>query len=204
MSISSASTSSIYASGLKRSRLGAARSTVILQNSPLIQLYMNLGRKQDGEEGMRTEEMDTFPKSNSTPFICKNPLKLTMSHVPNRPIISMQSNIVHLEGKFRERKMNQSFLRKSLRESQLKREEILRNQNHNLRSMKYDIHQMNHAYKIQLALLDKKPVTQKELLLAATALEAIKLTSTGNVMTNNNISRNASIGSVDQSVSTEN
>ena len=41
---------------------------------------------------------------------------------------------------------------------------------------------MNKAYKIQLALLDKKPVTQKELLMAATALESIgKLT--GNSVT---------------------
>eukprot|EP00599_Poterioochromonas_sp_BG-1_P017413 CAMPEP_0173167844 /NCGR_PEP_ID=MMETSP1105-20130129/22896_1 /TAXON_ID=2985 /ORGANISM="Ochromonas sp., Strain BG-1" /LENGTH=60 /DNA_ID=CAMNT_0014089445 /DNA_START=1269 /DNA_END=1448 /DNA_ORIENTATION=+ len=54
---------------------------------------------------------------------------------------------------------------------------------------------MNHAYKIQLAILDKKPVSQKEILAAATALEAIKLTSTGNSLTNLHASSNSVGGS---------
>lgn len=210
MSVSTASTSSFYLNNVNNSRHGAARSNLILQNSPLVQLYMNMG-KADREplalDGIATADNETF-RSKSSPYICQNPLKLTISHLPNRPIITMQSNVVHQEGKFREKKMNHSYLMKTLKESQRKRDEILQNKERNYQSMRYDVHKMNHAYKIQLAILDKKPVSQKEILAAATALEAIKLTSTGNSLTNLHASSNSVGGShlesASNSVVTEN
>jgi predicted nucleic acid-binding protein len=188
-----ASTSQLPA--LLNNRFGAARSTVVLQNSPLVAMYMNSGAKVN-HLATSANLFEDSRKPQPGGYVCQNQLKLTMSHLPNRPIISMQSDIVHQEGKFREKKVDSSFLRKTLVGAVKSRNDVLEKKDMSFHEMKYDVARINKAYKIQLNILENKPVTQKELLMAATALESFgKLTSSapnlsllkaGSNITNNN------------------
>jgi hypothetical protein len=153
---SSASSSVTSLPALQNSLYSSAKSTMVLQHSPLVQLYLNMGRENAAAAHYLPVSEERGVPSASSDYICKNPLKLTMTHIPNRPIVSMQSHVVHQEGKFREKKMNHSTLKKVIKESKKNREAILENKESTIHQMKYDLHKMRKAYKIQLALLDKK------------------------------------------------
>lgn len=139
------------------SKLSKARSSMVLTNSPLITTYMNMGR-------------DVF----ENPYTCARPLKINISHLPNRPVITMQAEAMLKPGAYRERKIDRDFLHDTLKESQKNRKIILKEIEDRNRSMKKDVMKMKEAYQIQLALLEKKPVTQKQLLAAAAVLEHAK------------------------------
>jgi hypothetical protein len=193
---SSASSVSTSLPALQNSRYSSAKSTMILQHSPLVQLYLNMGREESSSSHYLPVSEERGVPSASSDYVCQNPLKLTMTHLPNRPIVSMQSHVVHQEGKFREKKMNHTTLKKVIKESKKNRESILENKEATVHQMKYDIHKMRKAYKIQIALLEKKPVTQKELLLAATAYESIKMSgNTPNGGTNHHLQNGLNQGS---------
>lgn len=139
------------------SRYSRATSCFVLENSPLVKMYLNGGRAIEDR------------------FQCQHPLKISMSHVPDRPLISMQPETITKEGTFREKKMDRKHLNQVIRHSTTHREQILKELAAKDHELKRDLTRMKHAYQIQLDILNKKPVTQKQLLAAATAIETAKI-----------------------------
>ena len=99
-----------------------------------------------------------------------------MSHVPDRPLFSLQPEVITKEGTFREKKIDRKRLQHVLKQSTQRREQIMKDVADRQGELKRDIQRMRNAYQVQLDILNKKPVTQKQLLAAATSLEASKAT----------------------------
>ncbi|RYH05094.1 hypothetical protein EON65_45680 [archaeon] len=110
-------------------------------------------------------------------YCCQHPLRISLAHLPDRPLFSLQPSQILKEGTFREKKIDKKRLTNTLKHSIKKREQIIKDFQHKESEMKKDLQRMKHAYQIQLDLLNKKPVSQKQLLAAATTLEAAKVSS---------------------------
>eukprot|EP01031_Cornospumella_fuschlensis_P026445 gene26445-31960_t len=141
------------------SRFSKATSAFVLENSPLVRMHLSKGRNEDDI------------------YRCQHPLHISLSHLPDRPLFSLQPSQIIKEGTFREKKIDKKRLTHTLKSSVKKREQILKDYQQKESEMKKDLQRMKHAYQIQLDLLNKKPVSQKQLLAAATTLEAAKVSS---------------------------
>eukprot|EP01039_Chlorochromonas_danica_P006735 gene6735-7445_t len=143
------------------SRFGRATSCFLLQNSPLVKLYLRNGR------------------SSSESHQCQHPLKISLSHYPERPLVSMQPEIITKAGNFREKRINNKRLQQVLKSSGQHRVAILEEVKRKDQEVKRDLLRIKHAYQIQIDLLNKKPVSQKQLLAAATTIEQAKVAAAG-------------------------
>lgn len=133
---------------------GAAVSTFIVENSPLVNMYMNLGRN-DSDSG----------------YLCPNPCKVLLSHLPGRPLTSMQPDALLLPGAFREKKIQPQQFQDIMRESGTRRRKIMHQLRESRVTLRQDLQRTQEAYRVQLALLNKKPVSNKQLLAAASAVK---------------------------------
>eukprot|EP00981_Chlorochromonas_danica_P011641 scaffold4174_cov182-Ochromonas_danica.AAC.1 len=122
------------------SRFGRATSCFLLQNSPLVKLYLRNGR------------------SSSESHQCQHPLKIS---------------------NFREKRINNKRLQQVLKSSGQHRVAILEEVKRKDQEVKRDLLRIKHAYQIQIDLLNKKPVSQKQLLAAATTIEQAKVAAAG-------------------------
>lgn len=143
--------SSSLASKNVNARHGGAVSTFSVENSPLVSLYMNLGRTP-GDRG----------------YVCCHPMRLLLTTLPNRPLTSMQPESLISQGVFREKKIIDEQFTRAMKASTSKRKQILKQFESQQHLLKQDLHRSNDALRIQLALLEKKPVTKKQLIAAAT------------------------------------
>lgn len=137
--------------------LSTAISHFSIENSPLINLYMNLGKSKKE------------PK-----HVCPNAISINMTHVPGRPLMNLKEECMEVEGAFRERKFVDGQLAKTLKQSKVLRSKLLAEHEYQRKLMMQDIQKIRESYRIQLSILNNKQVSNKQILAAATGLEIVK------------------------------
>jgi hypothetical protein len=168
---------------LEGDHLSAATSKFSIEHSPIMNLYLNLGR--------RAERGDL-------PYLCSNPCKTFLSHTPNHPVTTMQPETLTSLGNFREKKVVPSRLKGLIKDSVLAQREM---QVHKLnlfcidsfflifllfvsfiffqarhaedqKALSADLKKLRDTCKLQIALLRNKSPTNKDILAAAAAESA--------------------------------
>lgn len=109
----------------RRSHCSGARSSFVLNNSPIIGMYLNSTRGP-----------------HEKPFVSKHGAKLSLTHFPDRPVVSMQPLNVQSEGKFRDKIMDSETLDAAIRSAAEKRKQILAEKQKNYSSMAEDFQMM--------------------------------------------------------------
>ncbi len=150
------STSSINTSQNSKSapHLSCAVSQFSINNSPLINVYLNLGR------GPR-----------ESPYACLHSVKVKLTHLPDRPITTIRPETLLTEGKFREVKVMDDYqLRQAMRQSVTNRRSILSQHEASKKSTQEDIKRLRESFNMQMTALSSggaKQLTNKQLLAAA-------------------------------------
>lgn len=93
-----------------QTRYAAARTTQTLANSPLIQLSMNLDRQGRNEPA----------------HVCAHPLRITLSHMPERDLFPLQSTLRHQQLTEEAERHQQRFLQQQKEVLEALQDEILR------------------------------------------------------------------------------
>jgi hypothetical protein len=112
-------------------------------------------------------------------YACQHTLHVSLAHLPDRPLVSMQPGLLTKHGSHRHKLMDTKRLQSILRASAQHREGILQEMFASQRELKRDLHRMKRAFRVQLDILYKKPVTKRQLLTAATTIEAAKSSKDG-------------------------
>eukprot|EP01038_Epipyxis_sp_PR26KG_P014342 gene14342-19235_t len=135
-------------SAIDLSKLGSATSIYNIENSPLISAYFQLGKPDSG-----------LLKSNNF----TNSLKIKLSHIPQRPIITLnQEEVLINPGKFRKKITDARIYNKTMKKSVLNRKEILSKYEEQTKEMKHDLHKSQEAFSISMRILKKQPITAKQ------------------------------------------
>jgi hypothetical protein len=127
-------------------------------NSPLVNIYMNLGR------------------SAAAPlYACAHPVKLLLTTLPDRPLTSMTPDCLIKAGGFREKKLPPEQFNAILKTSASNRKIILKQLDVQRKTHKKDMRRADESLRIQYALLENKPVdTKKHIMASANALDNMK------------------------------
>lgn len=123
-------------------------------NSPLVNIYMNLGRSTG--------------TTDAHPYSCAHPFKLVLTTLPDRPLTSMTPDALLKAGTFREKVLTPSKFAESLKSSSANRKAILKQLDVERQTMKRDMRRADQMLRIQYSLLENKPVDTKKHILAST------------------------------------
>lgn len=140
------------ARGADALRKGGATCHFSMGNSPLVNIYMNLGRSTDVH-----------------PYACAHPVKLVLTTLPDRPLTTLTPDSLLKAGTFREKKMTPDIFAESLKTSTANRKAILKQLDVQRQSMKRDMRRADQMLRIQYAMLENKPVNTKGQLFASGA-----------------------------------
>ena len=127
--------------------LSSAVSRYHIKNSPLIDIYLNVGR--------------------SEPYLCQHSSYVNLSHIPNRPVTTIKTDGLVREGKFREKKILDDQLKQSMKLSSQNRKSILNLQDKTKRSTADEMRRLRQSYKLQMSMLGSGKATNKQLLQVA-------------------------------------
>ena len=138
-------------------------------NSPLVSIYMNLGRT-----------------ASEHSYSCVHPVKLLLTTQPDRPLTSMTPDSLLKASAFREKIIAPEQFHKTLKASAVSRKVILKELDNQRNIMKHEMRRANQTLRIQYALLENKPVdTKKHILATSSSLDNMKFNqSTSSVGTN--------------------
>lgn len=140
-------------------------------NSPLVNIYMNLGRSPDVR-----------------PYACAHPVKLLLTTLPDRPLTSMTPESLLKAGGFREKKLPPDQFHHILKSSTTTRKMVLKQLDAQSKAIKKDMRRADESLRIQYAILENKSVdTKQHILASSTALDNMK----------HNASVSSSVGSND-------
>ena len=142
-------------------------------NSPLVSIYMNLGRS-----------------SADHMYTCAHPVKLILTTQPDRPLTSMTPDSLLKASAFREKIIEPDQFRKALKTASVNRRQILKQDESQQLGLKRDIVRANQALRIQYALLENKTVDVKKHILASSSFDTLKLNNNNN----NGAGSNSSVG----------
>lgn len=141
---------------------GGATCHLTIGNSPLVSIYMNLGRSTD-----------------VSPHVCAHPMKLILTALPDRPLTSMTPDSLLKAGTFREKKMPPDIFQQTLKTSALNRKYILKQHEMQKQAIRKDMKRADQTLRIQYSLLENKPVdTKKQIMASSSTLEGIKYNAT--------------------------
>jgi len=133
-------------------RKGGATCHFSMGNSPLVNIYMNLGRSTEVH-----------------PYACAHPVKLVLTTLPDRPLTTLTPDSLLKAGTFREKKMTPDTFAESLKTSTANRKAILKQLDVQRQSMKRDMRRADQMLRIQYAMLENKPVNTKGQLIVSGA-----------------------------------
>lgn len=156
-------------SGMNTTNKGGSTCHFSMGNSPLVNIYMNLGRTTDVH-----------------PYTCAHPVKLVLTTLPDRPLTSMTPDCLLKAGTFRDKIMSPDRFADSLKSSSTNRKSILKQLDVQRQTLKRETRRADQMLRIQYALLENKPVDTKKHILAASSatVDNSKYTgSTGSVGT---------------------
>jgi hypothetical protein len=160
----------------RKTSCSGAKSSFCLNNSPVICMYMNSSRGP-----------------HDKPFVSSHGAKLTMTHLPDRPVISMQPQNVIQERKFREKRMNSMAVDKTIQIISENRKTILAEKDRAYKEMVDDVRKLNLEFKAKMELLENRPISMSQRLLL--------LSGSGNSTVNSNYNSQANSVSGGASVS---
>ena len=129
----------------RKTSCSGAKSSFYLNNSPIVCVYMNSSRGP-----------------HDKPFVSGHNCKLTITHVPDRPVLSMQPQNVVQERKFREKRMNSVVLDKTIQIISDNRKLILAEKQRAYNDMVEDVKKISLEFKAQMELLEKRPITMSQ------------------------------------------
>ncbi len=92
---------------------------------------------------------------------------MNLTHLPERPINTINTESVQRAGVFREKKLVESQFKQSMKLSALNRKNILQQQAASILSTSEDIAKIRKSYKMQMSMLGSANVTNKQLLAVA-------------------------------------
>lgn len=127
--------------------LGSAVSQFAIDNSPLMNIYLNMSR--------------------TTPYVCAHSLKVKLSHKPERPITTIRSDCTLTDGAFRERKIVTDQLRQSMQLSSVHRRAILSQHALSRKMAADETLRIRQSGRMQMSMIGSKTVTNKQLLAVA-------------------------------------
>jgi hypothetical protein len=141
--------------------LGGSGCHFSVGNSPLVNIYMNLGRNTE-----------------IRPYVCSHPVKILLTTLPDRPLTSMTPDSLLKAGNFREKKIQSEQFTQILKASASNRKLILKQLDIQNKTIKKDMRRADESLRIQYALLENKPVdTKKHILASSNALDNMKFNS---------------------------
>ena len=121
--------------------LSAARSYFNFDHSPLIGMYIE--------------------RNNPGALQIKNKLRVTLSHFPSRPLVTLQTGL-RKTVRLRERHTDEKRIKQTIRRGNNSRKEMMENYDAARNSYKRDTHRIQEALKYKLAELSGKKLSQKE------------------------------------------
>ena len=145
-------------SGGNLNKLASAQSTYTIGHSPLIGSHLGV-------------------QSQKHPI--QNTLKLTLCHLPNRPLICLSDG--DMLKNVRERKISQDIILSTVHGGQARRIELKKDYIHSKATLRQDKSNLRESLKINLAVLDNVPVSNKRLVAAALASSSSASVSSGGV-----------------------
>lgn len=157
-------------SGGNISSKGGSTCHFTIGNSPLVSIYMNLGRNTDVR-----------------PHVCAHPMKLILTTQPDRPLTSMTPDCLLKAGAFREKKMPPEKFQQALKTSAGNRKFILKQLELEKLAIRLEMKKADQTLRIQYSLLENKTVdTKKHILASSSTLDAMKYnpTATSSVASN--------------------
>jgi hypothetical protein len=153
-----------------------ARSIFLLQNSPIVGMYLNSTRGP-------TEK----------PYACQHRVKINLTHFPARPVVSMQPQNVVGEGKFRDRRMDSTTMAETIQHCVEQRKQILTESQKNYSSMMEDVRKLNSTFNTQMEILERRALTQRLNMSAANSVQSPS--ANASVSGNNSVSSEYTFGS---------
>lgn len=127
----------------------SSRAFFLLNNSPLVTTYID----------MHTSPSE-MPRQLST-----NALKITLSHLPNRPLITLNPEVgVIKDGKSRDFKFDRTFEKQSLQTTKMRRRQVLDNLRTNKSTYNEDIGKIRDLTNKLVHMMKVKANTQRRIL----------------------------------------
>lgn len=179
-------------------KLSAAQSYFSMGNSPLIQIYMNLGRLTLADN--KNVIMATSLTNDSSllsytqidpPYQCATKSNVLLSHLATSPLVSLnhqsEANEKKHNDKYRFKKVYPNELKQTINTSEIARRNILSNFKHLNAKEREEQLKSKQLLKIQLDILEKKPVSQKKLLQALQNSTTISSSSNPNAAHTNTV-----------------
>ena len=135
-------------------RLASVQSTCVIGHSPLINAYL-------GVNGDPSNRLD------------RNCLKLTLCHLPTRPLSCLTEDNVSSMKNVREKKITGDIIKETIRLGRSRRLELHRSSLDARVTLQHDRQLLRQHLRTNLAVLDKKPVSNKRLVAAMAAHQAL-------------------------------
>ena len=128
----------VHKSGLDSSTKGGSTCHFSIGNSPLVDIYMNLGRSVE-----------------THPYTCAHPVKVLLTTLPNRPLTSMNPNSLLKAGGYREKKLPSQQFHDILKTSTMNRKTILKQLDIQNKSYQKDMHRADKILQLQYTLIER-------------------------------------------------
>jgi hypothetical protein len=144
---------------------GGATCHFDVGNSPLVSIYLNLGRT-----------------AADHPYKCAHPVRLVLTAQPDRPLTSMTPDSLVKAGNFREKRITPGSFLSTMKESSNNRKAILKEFETQQRLHRREIEHQNKTLKMQFALLENKNLdTKHHILASSTSMDPLRFNATGSV-----------------------
>lgn len=135
----------------------SSRTNFLLEYSPLVNKYLDIHSVVNG------------PRQKSL-----NALKMTLSHAPYRPLLTLNENGQTAPSTLKSKKSDFEVERKEMKKSMSRSKKVMKDFENGKLEYKDDLNKMRDALKTHLAVLSNKKVSKKQLLAAMTNVLDIK------------------------------
>lgn len=139
----------------KLNNLSSAVSRITLEHSPAMSNYFQM------------------KKEENKPHLCQNAITLRMTHSHLRPLNTMRPELFVVQGKFREKKINNDDLKATIKRTKSFQKEINQNFEIKKKELSSDIFKIRKSLTVQMSLLNNETVSNKDLLLAVKTQKSI-------------------------------
>lgn len=136
----------------KYTHLSGAVSKYSLEHSPIMDVYLNLGR------------------SSSGPHVCATPVKTYLSNQPLKPINTIRPNALIMQGAYRERKVLPEAYRKNIKDTLTVQKNLSTTHAKAKTSLQRDMKKLKEIHRIKLNMISNIEASPTELLTMAKAL----------------------------------
>ena len=133
------------------SNLSSAISKFSLEHSPIMDLYLNLGRDKNSAH------------------VCGTSMKAYLSHQPLKPLTTMKLDKLLIQGAYRERKVRMEQYKSTIKNTLESQKNIKNKFEANNKSLQKDLRKIKEIHRIKLKIVNNEEPTAHELLIMAKA-----------------------------------